>query len=144
MKLKNSLRFRLVISFAAFAAVLAILYGFSVWIAVVWSEDNSLEQRLKTELQYYLEVVGPNTPAYERLDRYISSYIGHSTLPKSYQRLISHEDGIVEQARVDTRLVLAALVLELVVARGEHFVEQQDVRVDRGRDRKADACAHAR
>ncbi|MFC1664939.1 sensor histidine kinase [Pseudomonadota bacterium] len=96
MKLKNSLRFRLVISFAAFAAVLAIMYGFSVWIAVVWSEDNSLEQRLKTELQYYLEVVGPNTPSYERLDRYISSYIGHSTLPKSYQRLISHEDGIVE------------------------------------------------
>ena len=36
------------------------------------------------------------------------------------------------------------LLPELGVARGKHLVEQQDVRVDRGRDREPEPRAHAR
>lgn len=107
MKLKNSLRFRLVISFAAFAAVLTILYGFSVWIAVVWSEDATLEQGLKSELDFYLKGIGPDSVPHERLNRYISSYIGHSNLPKQYQKFISHKDGIVELRDPNNVYILA-------------------------------------
>jgi len=96
MELRNSLRFRLVVSFAAFAAVLTIFYGFAVWLAVVWSEDTTFERRLKSELDYYLTGPSSHPVRSEKLNRYISSYIGHANLPGEWRHLISHKEGIVE------------------------------------------------
>ncbi len=83
MKLRHSLRFRLIVTFCLFGAVLALLYGVTVVKILGNADDRMFQELLEEELDGYLAAYqrDQDAPLPGSASPYTTSYLGSKTLP---------------------------------------------------------------
>jgi len=99
MKLRHSLRFRLIVTFCLFGALLSVVYGFTVLIMLESADDRMFREFLEEDLDAYLAKYqnDPETPLPASASPYTTSYLGSKTLPAPLsERLANVEDGYYE------------------------------------------------
>ncbi len=89
MKYRYSLRNRIVIAFGVFGLFLAMTYWFFIDSSMGLVEDNVFENRLKNEINYYLEQIKINPDSPLPSSRYIKAYLDPDNMPKAYKDMVA-------------------------------------------------------
>jgi signal transduction histidine kinase len=103
MRFQRSLRYRIVVTFCLFGAVLGLVFATTVFFLLHATEDSVLNNTLRQEVEHYLEQYRRDPQAPLPSAKHWRSAIGSDGLPSALRSVVSDwKDGIYEYYLSDT------------------------------------------
>jgi signal transduction histidine kinase len=88
MKIRNSLRFRIICGFCLFGAILSVSYGIIVYVSLDMIDDHLIDSRLSQEVEqlltHFRENLGQSFPS----SQHIQVFTGTDAMPKDLQEAL--------------------------------------------------------
>jgi len=88
MKIRNSLRFRIICGFCLFGAILSVSYGIIVYVSLDMIDDHLIDSRLSQEVEqlltHFRENLGQSFPS----SQHIQVFTGTDAMPKDFQEAL--------------------------------------------------------
>jgi signal transduction histidine kinase len=86
---RHSLRWRIIISFCLFGAVLGTVFALAVWFSLDFIDDNLIDNRLTHEIEHFTKEYPKYIKSSSPTSDHIKAYIGTEFMPPEAKNLVS-------------------------------------------------------